>query len=529
VSGEASGLKKERKKGLFDAVLMASGILTSRILGLLRDMALAALFDRTVTDAWTAASRIPNLFRRLFGEGSLAVSFIPVFTEARYADLSGIRARNFVNAFYTLFLVVLATLTLLMMVFAEPIMAGLLDHRFQLQTEKFLMTVRMAKVMFSFVFFVTASAYFAAILNTLGSFGIAALAPTLFNIALLAFTFMPGDWFPQYGDGLAWGVLVGGLLQFGVLALALRAKNYLPQIRWEWGNKDVSKMARIFVPGVVGLGLLQFMTLINLHFASALAEGTISAIYWADRLLEFPISLISVSLGATLLPRLSEMWVQNKNHEMAQNLEDHLLLNIFLALPSAAGLFLLSGPMVVVLFQRGHFDSHDAQATTWVLQLYAIMLLSVAVSRVVVVAYYAVQRTLYPAVAVLGGLILHLCLAPVLMPLWGLRGLIGSSMAASFVSLAFLLIPLSKWAVALNPQRVWGAFFKMLLATLGMSLVLWTLTELFQFSEIQGIVRALNLGICLFVGVGSYFLFSYFLQIPEARSAIAALRRKIKK
>ncbi|KYG62360.1 hypothetical protein AZI86_16110 [Bdellovibrio bacteriovorus] len=209
---------------------MASGTLTSRILGLFRDIALGALFDRTVTDAWTAAFRIPNLFRRLLGEGSLSVSFIPVFMEEKAGDPSGLRAKNVANGVYSVLLIGMGILTLLGVVFVEPLFRLLLSDLYVLSAEKWELTLRMGRIMFGFTFFVTMYAFYMGLLNALGSFGLPALAPALLNVSMLIFTFMPPEWFQGAGDGLAWGVLVGGMLQAGLLFLGLRSRGGLP--RW---------------------------------------------------------------------------------------------------------------------------------------------------------------------------------------------------------------------------------------------------------------------------------------------------------
>jgi len=211
------------------------------MLGLLRDVAMAAFFERMVTDAWAAAFRFPNLFRRLLGEGSLSVSFIPVFIEARSEDPSGVRARNLANGLYTLLLITMGALTLAGVLFTDDLFRLILSADYVQIAEKWDLTVRLGRIMFAFVFFVSTSAYFAGLLNSLGSFGLPALAPALLNIAMLVFTFLPVGWFPQVGDGLAWGVLIGGLLQAALLWWALWTRDYLPRRQGHLGVKTFEK------------------------------------------------------------------------------------------------------------------------------------------------------------------------------------------------------------------------------------------------------------------------------------------------
>ncbi|QLY26782.1 murein biosynthesis integral membrane protein MurJ [Bdellovibrio sp. KM01] len=471
MSVEASGLKEDRKKVFKRAFFMAGGTLTSRVLGLFRDMALAALFDRTVTDAWTAAFRLPNLFRRLFGEGSLSVSFIPVFIEAQAEDVSGKRSRNLINAIYTLLLIVLGGLTLWGIISMEPLLKLLLADNYVLDVQKWNLTVRMARIMFGFVFFVCSYAYFMGILNALGSFALPALAPALLNISMLVFTFMPGTWFRDMGDGLAWGVFIGGLLQAVILWWALREKNYLPRFTRQLWSSDVRLVLKNMVPGLLGAGLLQLATLVNLHFASGLGEGALSYIYWADRLLELPLSLVAVSIGTALLPTLSDLAQRKQKEQFQSVLQEHFLMNLYLAWPAAVGLFCLAQPIVEVLFYRGHFSAADAVATTMVLKIYAISLILVSSVRVLVPAFYAVKNTWVPAVTSLLGLALHIGMAPLWIQSLGLQGLVVSSLVAAAVQLIMILGLMRLYSVGMNWWAMAKELVKILVAGLMMAVV----------------------------------------------------------
>ena len=320
-------------------------------------MAFAAFFGRTVTDAWTAAFRLPNLFRRILGEGSLSVSFIPVFVEARLSDPEvdgqpSLRAKNLVNSFYTLLLVVLSVLTVLGIVFAEPVLNLLLDPKYLEVAGKMELTVRFARIMFGFIFLMSTYAFFMGILNALGKYALAAMAPTFFNMAMIVSTLLPHRFFSVEGDGLAWGVLVGGVLQTLILVPSLMSKGYFPSLSFQWRNPDIYRIFKSMAGGFIGLGLMQVTTLVNMRFASHLGEGAISYIYWADRLLELPLSLVSVSLGTALLPTLAAMWSRKEENRMSETTHFYLRLNLFVAIPSALGLYFLARPIVELLFQR---------------------------------------------------------------------------------------------------------------------------------------------------------------------------------
>lgn len=512
MSQEASGLKKDRKNVLQKAFMMASGTLTSRILGLLRDIALAALFERAVTDAWAAAFRLPNFFRRLLGEGSLSVSFIPVFMQAQAEDPHGSRGRNLVNSFYTFLLVVLGLLTALGFFYMESLLGLLLAPGYALDTAKWELTLRLARIMFGFVFLVSTYAYGAGILNALGSFALPALAPALLNISMLVFTFMPPAWFTQYGDGLAWGVLIGGALQVAVVFIGLNARGYLPKLSLKW-SQDVQKVFASLIPGLLGMGVMQMSALVNLYFASSLSEGSISYIYWADRLLELPLSLVSVSLGTALLPTLSEYFAKGEREKAGEAFADSFMANFYLAVPACCGLYLLAGPIVEALFFRGQFQHADLLATSAVLQIYAFNLLFMSCVRVTLPLYYASKKHLVPAVVSLVSLAVHIILAPIFMKSAGLEGLIFSSLVAAAVNFLVLMLGLSFLQIAF-PLRVLTSMVKVLVAGLIMSGALWAYSWL-DFKITEGL-RLPVLLVVISVASLIYGFMTLLFKVPEA-------------
>lgn len=506
--------KEVPKKVVRHALSMAFGTFASRILGLLRDMALAALFSRTITDAWTAAFRLPNLFRRLLGEGSLSVSFIPVFVEARMDSKE--RAQQLANGFYTLLLLFLAVLTALGILFAEPVMRLLLDSGYS--PEKLEITVRMARIMFGFTFFITTYAYFMGILNALGKFALPALAPTLFNVAMITSTLLPGSWFPFEGDGLAWGVLIGGALQTVILVPALARLGAMPRLQWRGLNEDMRRVLRNMLPGLLGMGLLQFTTIVNLKYASGLGEGAISYIYWADRLLELPLSLVSVSLGTALLPTLAALWSQGQKQQMSDTANYYLRLNLFVAVPAALGLYYLALPIVEVLFMRGEFTGADAEQTATVLRVYSVILVSTSCVRVLVPAYYATKNTWFPAVVSAVSLVAHIALAPLLMRESGLDGLVTSALISATLNIVLLLSFYTKWIGEFDYFKLALHVVKFAFAGVGMVIVLQAYWLMTGWLGEEVFSKIISLAFTILLGVGSYFGLSYVLNTEELKA-----------
>lgn len=537
-SKAASPRNNEDSGGVLRSALkVAFGTLSSRVLGLLREVAFAALFDRTITDAWIAAFRLPNLFRRLLGEGSLSVSFVPVFVEARIHDPeagaghASPRALALSNGFFTLLLCFLTTLTVLGLLFPEPVLRLLLDDGYVAQVEKFALTVRLARIMFGFVFLVSLYAYFMGILNALGIYGLPAMAPMLFNVAMIISTVIPTGWFPSPGDGLAWGVIVGGFLQMALLVPALARKGYLPRLSFAWNNKDIFKVLRNMAPGLVGLGLMQITTLVNMRFASELGEGPISWIAWADRLLELPLSLVSVSLGTALLPTLSGFWTRGEKEKMSDTMGFALRLNIFLCLGAAAGLFALAHPIIEVIFERGRFTPADTAATASVLQVWALVMIPTACVRVLAPSYYAVKNTWFPAVISGICLVVHLIIAPRLMAVYGLTGLNSSTLVSS--GLNFLLL-LSFYRLLIAPfdyGRLLFQFLKFLVPAAALVLVVQIYGPLREFLGNAYFMKIVSLTIAVVAGGAVYGLVSRLMKLQEweasaERVVVRLMRRK---
>lgn len=508
-----------KKSVLFKAFLMSLGTLSSRFLGLFREVLLAALFDRTVTDAWSAAFKIPNLFRRLLGEGSLSVSFQPVLIEAQNEDLKSNTNRAVVlsETLHAFLIGLLTLLTLVGVLFSHEILGFILDSDYVARVEAFELTVRLAKIMFGFLFFISLFAYYMAILNANGYFGWPAIAPVFFNISLIVSTLMPQNLLDTRGDFLAWGVLLGGFLQMFVLIPPLIKLGLFPKFQFQFSNPHFLKVLRNMVPGFFGLGLSQITVIVNIGFASSLGEGVISYINWADRLLELPLSLISVSLGTALLPTLSQYWAQGDHKGLAENSERFLSLNLFLSTMAAIGLYVLSEPIVRLLFERGQFDYQDSLGVILVVQIYALSMIPISLVRVLAPSYYAVKNTWYPAVVSAACLCVHLLLAPRLMSELGLQGLLYSSLVSATLNFTLLIFAYS-WLIT---KFVWLSFlWKSIKVIFAAAVMYFIMSELLKFlafmpgNTLSWLIQVMVVG---FSGLLCFFLVSTSLRHQETQ------------
>jgi len=506
---------------------MAFGTMTSRLLGQFRESLLAYYFDKRITDAWAAAFRIPNMFRRLLGEGSLSVSFIPVFVEAKHDNT--LRAKNLANSVYTFLLLILGCLTAFGVLYPNPILNLVLDAAYIADTEKYLLTLRMTKIMFGFVFFISSYAYMMGILNSLGQYMLPAIAPTVWNLCMIISTIMPNAYFTVQGDQLAIGVLVGGALQALVLVPALMKSGYFPQLSFNYKNKDFQKVIKNMVPGLLGMGLLQFTTIINLRFSSSLIEGTISYINYVDRLIELPLSLISVSLGTALLPALSGFLARCEKLKFSETIKHYLELNLILTMAAAAGLYVLAHPIVDLLFGRGKFLPSDVLITANILKTYCWIMIFSSGVRVLTPAYYAVKNTWFPAIISCSCLIVHLIVAPLLMQRYQVQGLMMSTIISAALNL-FLLLFFFKKLVA---DFAYLIFLKNTLVYAVIAILIGLVAHLYfiieKFMPSGSFYLAFNLLISILASFSGFVFVGHIFKIKVAHEIFGKILKRIKK
>ncbi|MGE3974970.1 MAG: murein biosynthesis integral membrane protein MurJ [Bdellovibrionales bacterium] len=532
----SAGLEKqpkndhERKSVVLNAITMALGTFSSRILGLIRDAVTVAVFDRTVTDAWLVAFRLPNLFRRMLGEGSLSVAFIPVFIGTLTKGPSSqpvSEAHKLAYGIFTLLFAFLSVLTAAGIIFADQILIYLVPGQGYLSVQgKFELTVHMAKIMFGFIFFISMYAYFMAILNSLKRFTAGAFAPVIFNISLIASSLFHDD-LRWPGESLAWGVLIGGFLQMAWLIPSLAKEGFLPRFSFKVWSPEIRQVLQSLLPSWIGVGILQLASLINVRFASELPEGTHSWIYTADRLLELPLSLVAVSLGSALLPTLARHWASGQREEMIQTSMHFLKLTFFLAIPASVGIYALSYPIIEVLFERGRFTAHDTLMTASILQIYTFSVLTYSGVRVIVSPYYAIKNTWFPAAVSGVALVIHYFLAQSLVFSQGMEGLAWATVASSAVNFMLLF---GFHFYFIGPVQL-GDFLlsivKYTIAALAMAFLLQVYTPLAELLQPLSFHQPLALAISIICGALVFFSVSLLIRTKETHEALGILKRKL--
>ena len=410
-----------------------------------------------------------------------------------------------------------------------PFLGLFVDSHYQAQTEKWLLTLRMARIMFFYIYLVCTYALFTAILNALGHFAWPALAPAFFNLIMILSTLLPMPLLPWNGFAIAWGVVLGGVVQFAVLYPGLKKLGYWPQsFSFHWST-SIQSIFRRMLPSMAGMGLLQLMTLVNLYLASHLPEGVISYINLVDRLVELPLSLIAVSLGVALLPTLSRQWGAGETQKMVETSSDTVILNLYLALPAALGLGFLAEPIIQLLFQRGTFLLSETILTAQILRINAGVVFFSSLVRVFSPNFYAMKNTWYPALVAGLCLVFHIGTAPVLIKLWGVLGLNLATVISSALNLLFLIVGFS----ILVPQvsYPWGKVVQRVvrfgLPLFGLGGVLLLSTHFYWVDNQWGLIGRLLylLGVVL-LSVSVYFLLSFWVRVPEFTKVYFKLQKR---
>ncbi len=528
-------LNKQNGQVTANALLFAVGTMASRILGLIREVMMARYFPNDVRDAFINAFRLPNLFRRLFGEGSLSISFIPIFVEIlsgknsqSWAE-SDKRARDLVAGVFSLLMSITITLSLLATIFMADILRLLLNgEAYMAVPGKFDLTVRLGRIMFCFLILVSLYAFFMASHNSLRKFALTALAPCFFNIAMIAAAYFSNR-FAAPETVLAIGVLVGGFLQMAILIPGVIRAGHFPRLSFALESSDVWRVVKAFVPGTLGLSLMQMTIIVNMHFASQLPSGSQSYLYLADRILELPLSLFVVSIGSALLPTLAGYWAEGNRSAMSSTINHSMRLILFVALPSALGMFFLARPIVDVLFLGREFKYVDAISTAQVIQIYSVAVMIAAGVRILAQGFYAIQNTWFPALASGVALIAHLLFAFTLTRAFGLNGLAAASLCSATVNLLMLATAYSKWVGSLEARKLSLAFGKFIACGAVMVCILLLHDRVLAIFGTRFLARAFVLMTMIFIGGGAYLATARLLKVEELRDASAVVFSKLRK
>ncbi|MCP5278257.1 MAG: murein biosynthesis integral membrane protein MurJ [Thiobacillus sp.] len=484
---------------------ISSMTLLSRVLGFARDAIIARVFGAgAATDAFFVAFKLPNLLRRLFAEGAFSQAFVPVLAE--YKNRRGEdETRILIGRVATVLTVVLLAVTALGII-AAPLVVLISAPGFTASPDKFQLTVDLTRIVFPYILFISLVSLSAGVLNTFSRFMLPAFTPVLLNVALILAAAVAAPWFDPPVLALAWGAFLGGVLQLALQLPALKRMNLLPG--WDWNPRDegVRRILKLMGPAALGVSVAQISLLINTLFASFLATGSVSWLYYADRLMEFPSGMLGVALGTLLLPSLAKHHADNDTGEYSKLLDWGLRMTLLLAAPAAVGLGVLAVPLIATLFHYGEFGTLDLEMTRQALVAYSVGLVGIILVKVLAPGFYARQNIKTPVKIALFTLLATQAMN--LVFIWPLKhaGLALAIGLGACINASILYYQLRKQGI-FQPQPGWAAF----LLKLGLALTLMGVGLWFGMGEASHWVdygfrqRAGHLALLVLGGMAVYF------------------------
>lgn len=484
---------------------VSSMTLISRVLGFVRDAIIARVFGAGLaTDAFFVAFKIPNLLRRLFAEGAFSQAFVPILAE--YKNQRGAAATRVLIDHVSGVLGIALLLVTAAGVLGAPLIIAISAPGFTAHPEKFALTVDLLRITFPYIVFIALTALAGGILNTWSRFAVPAFTPVLLNLSFIGFALLAAPWFDPPVMALAWAVFVGGALQIAFQLPFLARIGMLPRPRLNLRDEGVRRVLRQMAPALFGVSVGQISLLINNVFASFLISGSVTWLYFADRLMEFPAGLLGVALGTVLLPSLARSHAERTTQAYSELLDWGLRLTLLLAVPAAVALALLAVPLVTTLFHYGAFTGTDVINTRDAVIAYSIGLVGLIAVKVLAPGFYARQDIRTPVKIAVISLVVTQLLNLVLV--WELRhaGLALSISIGACLNAYLLLRGLRRHAIY-QPQPGWGGFvLKLALAVYVMGAVLWVLCgNVESWLSAGALQRVARLALLVVAGAAAYF------------------------
>jgi putative peptidoglycan lipid II flippase len=491
--------------------------LLSRITGLVRELLIASAFGASaMTDAFNVAFRIPNLFRRFFGEGAFSQAFVPVLAASK-AQQGEEATRVLIDRVATVLAWALLLLSILGVLGAGGLVWAMASGLKQ-EPRGYEVAVVMTRWMFPYIAFMSLVALGAGVLNTWKRFAVPAATPVLLNVCMIAATWAGAPWFKSMGVepiyALAGGVLLGGLMQLAVQWLALKRLNLHPRMGWRWSalrlawaDAGTQNILRLMGPALLGVSVAHISMLINTQIASHLRPGSVSWITYADRLMEFPTAMLGVAMGVVLMPQLASARASGDAVKYSGMLDWGLRLVVLLATPCAVALLVFPTPLVAVLYHYGAMTGFDVQQVTYALMGWGVGLVGIVAIKVLAPGYYAAQDTKTPVRVAIGVLVLTQVLNYLLVPVFAHAALTLSIGIGALVNAGWLLAGLLKRG-SYKPEPGWGLFIlRVLSACVLLGIFLMWANGHFDWTALraESFKRIWLLAAMLFASVAIYF------------------------
>jgi putative peptidoglycan lipid II flippase len=534
VSAEGADVRAE-KLNTRAAGVVGLAVLCSRILGLAREQIFAALFGGgRIMDAFTIAFRIPNLLRDLFAEGALSTAFVTTFSKT-VGTTGEAAAWRLANKVATLTAITLSAITVLGIVFA-PWLVAVLAPGFE--GEKAALTITLTRVMYPFILLVSLAALVMGMLNARNVFGVPAMASSFFNLGSIVVGVTLGYWLdPHFGTrailGLAVGTLIGGTLQLTVQLPTLARLGYRFHPDFEWRDPGVNAILRLMGPSVIAASTTQVNVLVNSVFASQLGDGPTFWLSAAFRVMQLPLGVFGVALGTVALPLLARMAASGNSAAFRSELARGMRLAFLMTIPASIGLMVLAQPIMSVLYQHGRMGAHETAEAAGALRFYAIGLCGYAALKVLVSAFYAIDRRKTPMVVSFIAVALNLALNWIFTVRlgWGHRGLAFSTACVATSNFLILYFLMRAHLGRLESRAMAALLSRVALASLVLLAIAWGGGELLLGDwAVQAFWPKLaSLTLVIVCAGAAFFASAAALGIGEVRDLARALQRRLRR
>ena len=541
IKNETSAEKSAAEnKGAFTKNVGSVGFATflSRILGLLREQTFAAVFGAgTMTDAFNAAFRIPNMLRDLFAEGALSSAFIPTFTEY-HKTKSTTETHNLANIVISALIVIITIITITGIFYSGEIVKYMAPG-FENTAGKTEVTILMTKIMFPFLLLIAVASVFMGMLNSFGYFFVPAFAPALFNIGMITagYTLCPlMGWFGgQPIVGMAAGVIIGGLMQMGVQWLQLKKIGYRFKFTFKFNHEGFLRIAALMLPATIGLGATQVNIFINTWLASTLAEGAISYLNYSFRLMQLPIGIFGVAIASVTLPMISAQIATGKREKIAETLESAITLVFLLTIPATFGLIFLREPIIGLLYEHGRFTAADTINTGYALIGYSVGLFGYSAVKILAPVFYAFKETKIPVTASIASVICNIILNFILIKKYTYFGLAIATSITMLLNFLVLFIFIKLRIGELSIKKITISFCKITLASAAMGIISFYIYDgiLLNFKDsffgIKTLFYLFSLGILIPFALLILFKFGKDLNVSEINTLSDVIKKRVLK
>ncbi|WP_434527678.1 murein biosynthesis integral membrane protein MurJ [Vibrio sp. K4] len=502
------------KRLLKSGMIVSAMTLISRVLGLVRDVVVANLMGAGASaDVFFFANKIPNFLRRLFAEGAFSQAFVPVLTES-HAQGDMDKTRELIARAAGTLGVIVSIVTILG-VLGSGVVTALFGFGWFLDwmhggpaAEKFELASVMLKITFPYLWFITFVALSGAILNTLGKFAVSSFTPVFLNVMIILAAWFISPQMSQPEIGLAIGVLLGGLVQFLFQIPFLIKAGVMVKPKWGWRDPGVVKIRTLMIPALFGVSVSQINLLFDTFIASFLQTGSISWLYYSDRLLEFPLGLFGIAIATVILPALSRKHVDAHSEGFAHTMDWGVRMVTLLGIPAMLGLMVLAKPMLMVLFMRGEFSPQDVHQASLSLLAYASGLLNFMLIKVLAPGYYSRQDTKTPVKYGIIAMVTNMVFNAIFAYFYGYVGLAIATALSAFVNMALLYRGLHIAGVYQITKRTVFFIIRLVIAGAAMvAAILWQLEDMpvwldWSFAHRSGVLGMLiGLGAVVYLAV----------------------------